>query len=193
MEKLVGQPDIRYATPDDAAAIRAVQAETWMATYPNEELGITREGLRRHLEGASGEKIADKIARIRKRIESETGDAAKVQDFVAVFNGEIVGYTTPFIEPSGRRRVGALYVLPSAHGLGIGHLLLEKNLAWHGEDQDVYLNVAAYNEHAKRFYERHDFMLTGEEGHDEVATIGGVVMPELEMIRRGKRRADVAA
>ncbi len=189
MKKLVGQADIRYAIPEDAAAIRAVQAETWMATYPNEELGITREGLRLHLEGASGAKMAERIARIKKRIESEIDDAAEVQDFVAVFNDDIVGYTTPFIEPSGRRRVGALYVLPSAQGLGIGHLLLEKNLAWHGEDQEIYLNVAAYNAQARRFYERHDFVLTGEEGHDAVAKIGGVVMPELEMMRGGKRRA----
>ena len=82
--------EIRRARPDDAAAIRTVQAETWLATYPNE---------------------------------------------------------------------------------------------------DVYLNVAAYNEHAKRFYARHGFVFTGEAGHDPAATIGDVVMPELEIVRRGVRLA----
>jgi GNAT superfamily N-acetyltransferase len=61
----------------------------------------------------------------------------------------------------GRRRVGALYVLPSAQGSGIGHALLERNLAWHGDDRDVYLTVAAYNERARRFYARHGFVVTG--------------------------------
>jgi ribosomal protein S18 acetylase RimI-like enzyme len=182
------EPVIRFARPDDAAAIRAVQAETWIATYPNEELGITRDGLRQHLEGAHGEKIAAGVARIRKHIESEASGSAGFQHFVAVFDGEIVGYTSPFVEPDGRRRLGALYVLPSAQGLGIGHLLLERNLAWHGADQAVYLNVAAYNEQAKRFYERHGFVLTGEQGHDELAMIGAVVIPELEMVRRARQR-----
>jgi hypothetical protein len=59
-----------------------------------------------------------------------------------------------------------------------------RNLAWHGEDQDVYLAVAAYNERAVWFYTRHGFVLTGQPGHDEPA-IDGVVMPELEMVRRG--------
>jgi GNAT superfamily N-acetyltransferase len=177
--------EIRPAVPDDAAAIRMVQAETWIATYPNEDLGLTPQGLRQHLEGESGEKIAERTARIRARLESETRGTATVQDFVAVRAGQIVGFTAPFIEPGGRRRVGALYVLPPAHGLGIGHRLLVVNLGWHGADQDVYLNVAAYNERAKRFYARHGFVLTGNPGHDQAATIGGVIMPELEMVRRG--------
>lgn len=188
MDKLVGRLDIRLATPEDAAAIWSVQAEGWMATYPNEGHGITRDGLRRHLEGGSGEKIASRVVRIKERIESEASGSAGAQDFVALLDGETVGFTCPFIEPSGRRRVGALYVLPSVQRLGIGHLLLERNLAWHGEDHDVYLNVAAYNTRAIRFYERHGFVLTGEEGHDEVAMVGDVRIPELEMMRRGRQR-----
>ena len=52
----------------------------------------------------------------------------------------------------------------------------------HGEDQDVYLTVAAYNERAKGFYARHGFVFTGQHGEDQLA-IDGVVMPELEMVR----------
>ena len=175
---------IRLAAPADAAAICAVQARTWLATYPSEEHGITREGLRRHLEGEDGERIADRITRTRKRIEARVTEPGGGCDFVAVQAGEIVGFTAPFVEEGGRRRVGALYVLPAVQGTGLGHRLLERNLAWHGEDQDVYLTVAAYNERAKRFYARHGFVFTGEQGQDELA-IDGVVMPELEMVRRG--------
>jgi GNAT superfamily N-acetyltransferase len=98
----------------------------------------------------------------------------------------VVGFTAPFVESSGRRRVGALYVLPSVQGSGIGHRLLARNLAWHGEEQDVYLTVAGYNERAKAFYARHGFVFTGQRGVDELV-IDGVVMPELEMVRRGIR------
>ena len=70
-------------------------------------------------------------------------------------------------------------------GSDLGHRLLARNLAWHDEDQDVYLIVAAHNERAVRFYARHGFVLTGRPGQDDLA-IDGVVMPELEMVRRGK-------
>jgi GNAT superfamily N-acetyltransferase len=199
--------DIRVATPADAAAICAVQARTWLATYPSEDLGITREGLRRHLEGEDGERIADRITWTRMRIEGHLAAPDEGCDFVAVRAaevavraaevavraaeilvraGEIVGFTAPFVESSGRRRVGALYVLPAVQGSGLGHGLLDRNLAWHGEDRDVYLTVAAYNERAKQFYTRHGFVFTGQQGEDELA-IDGVVMPELEMVRRGIR------
>jgi GNAT superfamily N-acetyltransferase len=177
--------DIRGATPDDAAAIQSVQAQTWLATYPNAELGITREGLRRHLEGEHGERIAERIDRTWQRLSAHAGDPAGGCDFVAVLvGGAIVGFTAPFVEAGGRRRVGALYVLPSAQGSGIGHALLVRNLAWHGEDRDVYLTVAAYNERARRFYARHGFVVTGQPAGDELI-IDGVAMPELEMVRRG--------
>ncbi len=185
MSERPGQPHVRPAIPDDAASIWMVQAETWMATYPNETLAITREGLREHLEGPRGEKIAERIADIRDRIESEMSGSAAGRDFVGVFNGAIVGFTAPYVEPGGRRRVGALYVLPAAQGLGIGHLLIEVNLHWHSGDRDVYLNVAAYNENAQKFYARHGFILTSDTGHSGGTIIGDVVIPELEMLRRG--------
>jgi GNAT superfamily N-acetyltransferase len=180
-----GRADIRVAVPADADAIRSVQAQTWLATYPDAELGITREGLRRFLDGENGERIAGRVERTRKRIEAHAAEPAEGCDFVAVLGGEIVGFTAPFVESGGRRRVGALYVLPSVQGSGIGHRLLARNLAWHDEDQDVYLIVAAHNERAVRFYARHGFVLTGRPGQDDLA-IDGVVMPELEMVRRGK-------
>lgn len=33
------------ATPDDVEGIKRVQAAGWLATYPNEEAGITREDI----------------------------------------------------------------------------------------------------------------------------------------------------
>lgn len=176
---------IRPAVTEDAEGISGVNVETWLATYPNDELGITAELLRLHLEGAAGERTAGRIARIRRSIEEQEAGGSSGANFVAVYGGAIVGYTRPFVTGEGRHRVGALYVLPAFHGRGIGHLLLERNLAWHGAGQDVYLYVAAYNEHAIRFYERHGFALTGEEGDDEVAAIGSVRIPEVQMLRRG--------
>ena len=180
---------IRPAVPEDAEGITRVNVETWLATYPNDELGITAELLRLHLEGAAGEKAAERVARFRRGIAASSAPSASNGCFVALAGGEVVGYTFPHVIAGGRHRVGALYVLPAFHGQRIGHLLLERNLAWHGDGQDVYLHVAAYNEHAIRFYERHGFVLTGEEARDEVAAIGDVRIPEIEMLRRGISRS----
>lgn len=179
---------IRPAVPEDAEGISRVNVETWLATYPNDELGITAELLRLHLEGAAGENATARVVRFRRGIEASSVADAASGCFVALAGGEVVGYTFPHIVGDRRHRVGALYVLPAFHGLEIGHLLLERNLAWHGDGQDVYLHVAAYNEHAIRFYERHGFALTGEDGHDDDAAIGNVRIPELEMLRRGTSR-----
>jgi GNAT superfamily N-acetyltransferase len=78
-----------------------------------------------------------------------------------VLGARIVGFTAPFVEPGGRRRVGPLYVLPSAQGSGIDAALIGRNLAWHGDGCDVYLTVAAYNERARQFYTRYGFVVTG--------------------------------
>jgi len=176
---------IRPAVPEDAEGISRVNVETWLATYPDDELGITAELLRLHLEGPAGEKAAERVARFRRGIAASSAARASSGCFVALAGGEVVGYTFPHVIGDGRHRVGALYVLPAFHGRGIGHLLLARNLAWHGAGQDVYLHVAAYNERAIRFYERHGFVLTGGEGHDDVAAIGDVRIPEIEMLRRG--------
>jgi GNAT superfamily N-acetyltransferase len=136
------------------------------------------------MEGERGEKIPEKTERIRERIEGEQKDSTKLQDFVAVLDGEVIGYSIANINAEDRHYIGALYVLPRVQGIGAGHLLLERTLNWHGTDNDIYLNVASYNEHAKRFYERHGFNPSGKEFIDESVAIDGVAMPELEMIRR---------
>lgn len=180
---------IRPAVPEDAEGISRVNMATWLATYPNDELGITAELLRVHLEGPAGEKAAERVARFRRGIAASSAAGASSGCFVALADGAVVGYTFPHVIGGGWHRVGALYVLPAFHGRGIGHLLLERNLAWHGDGQDVYLHVATYNEHAIRFYKRHGFVLTGEEVHDDVAAIGNLRIPETEMLRRGISRS----
>jgi hypothetical protein len=111
--------DIRVATPDDATAICTVQTRTWLATYPSEELGITREGLRRHLEGEHGERIADRIARTRMRIEGRAAEPDGGCDFVAALAAEIVGFTVPFVEPGYPLEGGTHWLETRLRGYGM--------------------------------------------------------------------------
>jgi len=171
---------VEVAAPADAVAIRSVQAETWLATYPNARRGITYEGVRQRIEGLNGEKIGPKIESLRQRIRTMDETHAI---FVARLDGRVVGFTSPAIL-GGQRRLGALYVLPEAQGMGLGAQLIRRALRWHGA-HDVYLRVAEYNHRAIEFYERFGFEPTGRRFADEEGRELGASIPELEMVRAG--------
>ena len=79
--------------------------------------------------------------------------------------------------------IGALYLLRSTQGLGLGRRLLEAALGHLPPHQDVVLYVLDKNRRAIRFYESMGFRLTGRTLRQE--TDGGV-MVELEMLRSGR-------
>jgi GNAT superfamily N-acetyltransferase len=175
---------IRPAVPADAEAIWQVKRDSWLATYPNAESGLTAEHIRQHFEGEHGELVAPGIARIRAYIVS--APAVGPRFFVAEADGVTAGMAAmaaPFTEEDGRRRVGALYLLPGFQGQGLGHRLLEAVLDWHGRDHDVYLVVTSYNARAIGFYERHGFALT-EAAIADSKPVGSARMPLREMVRR---------
>jgi len=166
---------IRRAIPADAEAILQVKKAAWADRYPNEQAGITAEGLRKEFEDDDGNIDPAAIKRWQTGIASEGSDRIT---YVAVDDGRVVGYASPH-RIDGQRRVGALYVAPEAQGRGIGRELLQKVLAWHGRDEDIYLHVVSYNEAAIKFYEKAGFVKTGADFP------GGHELPELEMVLKG--------
>jgi len=179
-----GQPIlVEPAKPEDAEAVSNVQRLTWFDTYPNEKAGITKEDIRMRLEGEHGELIPKKIEQWQKIIETAGNEGAA---FVVRDSGKVVGFVTPAIT-NGRRRVGALYVLPEVQGKGIGGMLLEKAIEWHGRSEDIFLQVASYNQNAIEFYKNHGFEKTDRAVTDELAhLVGSKVIPEIEMVLKAK-------
>jgi len=75
--------------------------------------------------------------------------------------------------------LAALYVLPEAHGRGVGSRLLEEGLARFPFAGGCVLRVVRENEGARRFYEAQGFRIAGEAAW----RFGGRELTELEMVR----------
>ncbi len=168
------------ATAKDAEAVSELLRQTWLATYPNADAGITKEEIILRTDGENGERIPQNIENWRKRIETDDGSVAV---FVARIDGNVVGMTAPCII-EGKRRIGAMYVHPEIQGKGIGSQLMDKALEWHGDQEDIYLLVASYNQKAIDFYRRYGFEQTDAAVIDEGDVYGNTHIPEIEMIRK---------
>lgn len=109
---------IRDVSIDDAAGVARVQAEAWQTAYK----GIVSEVI---LSAKTQEAGTPKfIEKIRTHIESRTN----FPFLVAVMNEEIVGFAhscAPREAPSEYDcELGAIYVDPVSHGLGVGSSLV---------------------------------------------------------------------
>lgn len=145
---------IEEAIPEDAESICRIRDEAWLAAYPNEYLGISRNDVLILAQGPNGEYLPRRIKFYRELVEKNDPRHAV---YVARSAEDVVGFVSPEIEESGRRRVGQLFVSPTLQGKGIGSKLLQKALEWHGPHTEIYLEVVSYNQDAINFYKSFGF------------------------------------
>lgn len=167
---------ITEALPDDAEGIREVTRLGWLATYPSEEYGITREDIEAVF--ARGDNPAGAIRRRRLIAEDES-----TRYWVAKDEGKVVGFIIGR-KAEDRNSMGALYVLPEYQGRGLGSRLMETGLAWLGGQKQVAFGVAVYNRRAIQFFERLGFVQTGRPFHSPWTTLpSGKAIPEIEVVK----------
>lgn len=181
-ERLSGKESdavIKEAQMSDAAAIDAVAKEGWLATYPNEQLGITREDILKMNWGSP-----DRIQRWKNRIGSGWNKI-----FVLQKEGRVIGFC--YAEEGERENyLRALYIHPKHHGSGHGIALMKHALAWLGRKRPVRLWVAAYRPNTIRFYEQFGFEDQGVDEDPESGHLpGGMVIPQRTMRLRREEEA----
>jgi len=171
--------DVREAHPDDVDAMREVQHLTWVATYPNEVYGITKEDIEARFR-ENPETTEERRERRRRYVRT-----APFHSWVALEGRDLIGFCT-IKQDEHEYLIQALYVLPDYQNKGVGKRLLQTVLDWFGQEKEVVLNVASYNEKAIAFYRAFGFVPNGPVASSEALQLpSGVRLPEIKMVKRG--------
>ncbi len=172
--------EISKAVPEDAEGITTVLYKTWLATYPNEEAGITVEDIEESYKDAfSPEKIQQQQEKIAHSPES-------VHRFVAKDGEKVVGVTTLNITEHANH-LKTLYILPEYQKQGIGKMLWEQILPILDSSKDTILEVTVYNTNAIEFYKKLGFIDTGKVSvYEGFRMKSGSPMKNTEMILKAR-------
>lgn len=171
---------ISIATPQDAEGMVKVFYKTWLATYPNEEVGITVDDIEdRFKERFTEESIKKASEKIANPPEGSTTFIAK--------EGDIIVGVCRILVSEQENRIGAIYVLPEYQGKGIGKKLWEQAQKIFSLKKDTFVSVVSYNANAIEFYKRLGFEDTGKRWNDENFKMkSGTTLPEMEMVIKVK-------
>lgn len=169
--------EIVEASPEDARPIREVQYNTWLATYPNEEYGITLDDIHDRFKGSFDEKIKKSEETIRNLPEGQ-------RYVVAKNNGRVIGFAISR-KHEDKNQLHAIYVLPEFQATGIGKRLWEQACQIFDSTKDTVVEVASYNSPAIEFYKKLGFEETGKEFTDENFKMkSGAILPETILVKK---------
>src|SRR5688572_14658396 len=108
-----GGIEIAPASPEDVVGMQEVFYKTWLATYPNEEVGVTVDDVEDfYKDSLTEETLTKRRERIAKPPEGESLLLAKI-------GGKVVGLCR-VQKSKDRNQLRALYVLPDFQGKGVG-------------------------------------------------------------------------
>ncbi len=167
---------ITRATASDAEGISNVSRETWLATYPNEKAGITKEDI----EDYKDREYAKKLERLRDRLIESNPDN---KFFVAKQGDRVIGFCSVKKNPK-YNELKSIYVLPEFQGHGIGKRLWQEILTDIADNTNkIILHVVIYNQPAIDFYKKLGFEETGKVFCDEETRMkSGAIMEETELV-----------
>lgn len=168
---------VSLAIPADAEGIAHVVVTTWLSTYPNEELGISKEDIQ---ERTKSRQTPEEIEKTRQRI---TEGKTNQKTFVAKQGENVIGFCSVTKEPEFNQ-LKAIYILPEYQGQGVGQKLWTQVLDFFNDNKNkIIVQVATYNQQAIDFYKRLGFKETGKNFSDERFRMkSGSIIPETELV-----------
>lgn len=161
METEPGQTiQIRPATVADTEAIRRMHAESWLATYPDDENGVPYMWVKQHTDSwLTPEALEESKGYVERAINDPEGFYR-----TAEHDGSVVGFVHASTNDDKTKELQAIYLHPDMFGTGLGRQLMDLAMQWVG-DTECRLEVATYNSRAKRFYAKYGFEVVGDSGH----------------------------
>lgn len=176
---VVEQPQV-----EDAEAIRDLVYRTWLATYVNDEQGVTRE----HIDADFSESRTDEG--MRKRREAlATPPKGWVRLCARAEDGTIVG-TINVKQRTNENELSMIYVSPDAQRQGIGTRLWNDAQQYIDSTKPTVVRAVAYNEQAIRFYEHVGFQRTDEQDTHTFGTEQRVSVPGVVLRRAADEKAE---
>ncbi len=167
---------IRLATPDDAGAIRRMQAQSWRDTYVNDAAGVSKAWVWQETDRWLTPKHLAASTQLLRTILADTE-----HNFyrVALRDGQVVGFIHASVRADGTKELSGFYTAQQTHGTGLAQQLMAYADQWFGSDE-VLLEVVAYNTRAIRFYQKAGFAIIDGSEHLFMDT-----MPVVTIIRKG--------
>lgn len=171
---------IRDASPDDAETMCKIRDEAWIDAYPNKERGITPEQIKINAQGLHGEFVPRRIKWLKDKIANAD---TNWKTFVGEIEGNVRGFIIVSNHDRGRQFINSVYVQPGFQSKGVGSKLMQTAFDWFDASEDIYLEVASYNNRAIRFYERFGFVKTDAVVPEEPDRPDYITpIPQIEMV-----------
>lgn len=166
----------------DVKDIQQVFYETWLATYPNDEAGITIDDIEERFKN----RFSDSA--LQKRIDDMMSETGEKLFLVAKDDVKVVG-VCKLVKTELYNDLMAIYVLPRCQRMGVGLMFWEKAKEFFGTEKDIIVQVATYNNKAINFYKKLGFVDTGKRFTQEFLKmpVSGSYIPEMELIIKAKK------
>ena len=132
----------------DANFVYEVRKETWLNTYPDKKHNITKQDILKKFQNKE-----ERIKKIKHDIKTKNYG---FNGLVIEVNSELVGFIITF-KKNEKLFIISLYILPRYQNYGLGSRLLKEILR--NTHDDLWLEVAIYNQKAINFYRKFGFKL----------------------------------
>jgi ribosomal protein S18 acetylase RimI-like enzyme len=138
---------------DDAEELTTLTYQSWVDTYPNKDLGITKE----YVEGLRDRQLTDgSIQALKERIDLLETNTDYFLRVAKNNGGEIVGFIEGTFD-NDKYELQSLFLKETAIGSGLATQLWESYKLWAAPEYPIWLQVAPYTHRAIAFYKRKGF------------------------------------
>ena len=159
----------------DMMGVQLVFYKTWLETYPNKEVGITKEDIEDRFVGRFSEEIL--------RTRWERIQAASNRKMLLAKDGDVVaGLIVVTLYPD-KNQLQSIYILSQYQRQGVGQKLWKEAQRYINIQNPTIVEVATYNTQAINFYLKLGFKDTGKRFTEEKFRFrSGAIMPLMELL-----------